>query len=848
MQKSVISLTLAYSAGLLIGRGFLYFPYSISVLATLSILLSGILTWSNKPSLRRFFVITLPCLAGMIAYIYSAAWFPSHHYTRIFPAEGTLHEMTGRIVSPLDRDPDKTGFVLGLSQIDNTTVTGKLGVSVREELVSVGYGDTVRVKGKLFGPRGFDNPGGFDYPAYLAQSGIHHVVSVKNADTVKVISRGTGIFRTIQDWRERIRQAFLASTVGPGSAILQAMVLGEEGGLTDDIRDQFMAAGVTHIISISGSHLGLVALLCFGFVRWLLYVLPERLYHRLTIRVDPKKIAAWAVILPVTFYAFLAGGQTATLRSLVMILAAIAAILLDRENGLLHSLAAAALAILIASPQAIFDISFQLSYIAVLVIGHIVMLWNDLQFKAGTRLQKTRNSAILLVIISLSTSLATGPILVHYFNQFSLAGVVSNMIVVPFAGMMVVPLGLLSGILSLFMHRLPLPALNQFVSDFFISTVSSFSRLPFAEFHPPSPGVLWLIGYAVFLFSLFRVLRSKLVSRFLPFESSARASRLHIVMMIFPGMLLMIPLALSFTPKQKTTVSFPDVGQGDCALLELSSGRNILIDGGGTYDDRFDTGRRVLAPFLWNRGVRRLDLVILSHPHPDHMNGLKFILKKFDVSETWSHGLDTDLPGYEDFRQVIVDKKINHRIVSTDDPPSLLGATELRLLHPVPGFRSRDRKAYAAENSRSLVVKIRSEGRVFLFSGDIGIEAENDILRRGQDLKCDLLKVPHHGSKSSSSWAFVSLTKPAIAVVTVGRGNRYHHPSDDVIKRYERAGAQVCRTDADGAVMVKADTNSLDIMRWRELVLRRINLDERMSWGERERQNWSRLRIRATAF
>jgi competence protein ComEC len=111
-----------------------------------------------------------------------------------------------------------------------------------------------------------------------------------------------------------------------------------------------------------------------------------------------------------------------------------------------------------------------------------------------------------------------------------------------------------------------------------------------------------------------------------------------------------------------------------------------------------------------------------------------------------------------------------------------------------------------------------------------------------------LLKVPHHGSKSSSSWAFVSLTKPAIAVVTVGRGNRYHHPSDDVIKRYERAGAQVCRTDADGAVMVKADTNSLDIMRWRELVLRRINLDERMSWGERERQNWSRLRIRATAF
>jgi competence protein ComEC len=319
-------------------------------------------------------------------------------------------------------------------------------------------------------------------------------------------------------------------------------------------------------------------------------------------------------------------------------------------------------------------------------------------------------------------------------------------------------------------------------------------------------------------------------------------------MMMFSGTLLMIPFALSFGPKQKTTVIFPDVGQGDCALIELSSGRNILIDGGGTYDDRFDTGRRALAPFLWNRGVHKLDLVILSHPHPDHMNGLKFILKKFDVSETWSHGQDTDLPGYEDFRQVIADKRINHRIVSADDTPSLLGDTELRLLHPAPGFRSRDRKAYAAENSRSLVVKIRSEGRVFLFSGDIGIEAENDILRRGQDLKCDLLKVPHHGSKSSSSEAFVSQTKPAIAVVTVGRGNRYHHPSEDIIARYENAGARVYRTDTGGAVMVNVEREKLEAVQWRELILRRINLDDRVSWGEGERRNWNRLKVRVTAF
>jgi competence protein ComEC len=848
MQKPIISLTLAYLAGLLLGHGFLFFPYSIAILTITGIALLGIFAWLDRRSVRRLFFIVVPCLAGMVLYIHSAAWSPADHYLRLFAADQTRSAATGKIVSPLDRDPDRTSFTMDIQEIDGTPTSGKMRVSIRGGQTMLGYGDLVRVSGQMYQPRGFDNPGGFDYPAYLAQSGIFRTVSVKDAGQVRVISPGKGIFRTIQDWRERIRQSFLASTEGSGSAILQAMVLGEEGGLTDDIRDQFMAAGVTHIISISGSHLGLVALLCFGFIRWLLYVLPERLYHRLTIHVDPKKIAAWATILPVTFYALLAGGQTATLRSLVMILAAIAAILLDRENGLLHSLAAAALAILIASPQAVLDVSFQLSYISVLVIGSVVTLWTELGFRAEKVFPRIRNSAGLLIIISLSTSLATGPLVAHYFNQFSLAGVLSNMIVVPFAGMVVVPLGLLSGILSLFTHQLPLPALNQFVSDVFISTVSFFSRLPFAEFHPPSPGVLWLIGYAVFFLSFFGVLRSTLLSRFQPFESSSRIPRLHVVMMMFSGTLLMIPFALSFGPKQKTTVIFPDVGQGDCALIELSSGRNILIDGGGTYDDRFDTGRRALAPFLWNRGVRKLDLVILSHPHPDHMNGLKFILKKFDVSETWSHGQDTDLPGYEDFRQVIADKRINHRIVSADDTPSLLGDTELRLLHPAPGFRSCDRKAYAAENSRSLVVKIKSEGWVFLFSGDIGTEAENDILRREQDLKCDLLKVPHHGSKSSSSEAFVSQTKPAIAVVTVGRGNRYHHPSEDIIARYENAGARVYRTDTGGAVMVNVEREKLEAVQWRELILRRINLDDRVSWGEGERRNWNRLKVRVTAF
>ncbi len=845
MHKPLILITLAYTAGLLLGHGFLYFPYSVSILAILCILITGIFSWLNRLTPRRFLLVIIPGFVGMAAYLYSAAWSPAGNYTRHFTPDKAFHDIIGRIDSPLERDPDRTGFVMEIREIDGSAMTGKIRVSVREEMNSVGYDDIIRARGKVFEPAGFNNPRGFDYAGYLAQNNIYGILNVKNSDAIQVMIRGAGIFRTIQDWRERIRQSFLRSATGDGSAILQAMVLGEEGRLTDELRDRFMAAGVTHIISISGSHLGMVAVLCFGLIRWLLFMMPERFYHRMTLHTDPKIIAAWLTLPLVVFYTLLAGGQVATVRSLIMISAGLMALILDRENALMHALALAALFILITSPQAIFDISFQLSFLSVLVIGCAVSLWNELQFKPGTRFQKIRNSALLLIIISVSASLATGPLVAYYFNQISFAGVVSNLIIVPFAGMVVVPLGLFSGIVSLFTGRLPLVWLNQGVSDIFVGAVSFFSRLPFAEFHPPAPAPLWLLLYAVFFISLFMHARARLLARFKPFESSSRISKMPVVGMALAGMCLMLLLALSFMPGQRMLVSFPDVGQGDCALIELPGGQTVLIDGGGTRDNRFDIGRRILAPWLWNKGIRRLDLVIMSHPHPDHMNGLIAILKKFEVAAVWESGLDTNLPGYGEFRAVMQDRKIRHRLVSADDPPMMLGEAMISVLHPRRGVETLDRQAFAAENNRSLVVQIRSEGTNLLFTGDIGIKMERNIMESIKGLKIGLIKVPHHGSKSSSSEDFVSQTQPEVAVMTVGRGNQYHHPSDEVVARYERIGAQICRTDLDGAVTIAVNKGRFAIQRWNDLRLRRIVLSDRAAWGDQEQVNGGRLRIRA---
>lgn len=847
MQRPIIPALLSFITGLLLGHWSLYFPYTVTAIALCGIA-AAVIALKRRSLSAPNLLLVLPGLAGAALYIYSALWLPAGHYTHRAVTDKADHEVTGMISSALDRDPGRTSFELHVHTLDDALATGTLRVSVREEIKGIGYGDIIRASGKLFEPGEYLNPAGFDYAAYLAQSSIYYMMSVKNTDAITFLQRGSGIFRMAQDWREQIRQSFLSGTSGRGSAILQAMVLGEEGQLTDEMRDRFMAAGVTHIISISGSHLGMLAALCFGLIRWLLFLLPERWYHRLTLSADPKKIAAWLTLPFVVLYTLLAGGQVATVRSLIMITAGLAALILDRENALLHTLALAAFFILVTGPQALFSISFQLSFLSVLVIAYVVSLWNDIRPAAHGFFQKLGANILLLTLISLATSLATAPLVAHYFNQASAVGIISNMVVVPFAGMLVVPVGLFSGVASLFMHHLPFAGLNQLLSDWFMQLVFFFSRIPAAEFHPPSPPVFWLVLYGILLLSAGAYVRARLLARFKPFESYLRPPRAAVIGLVVSGTLLSCLLVLPLLHRPSTTVSFPDVGQGDCALIEFSSGQTMLIDGGGTRDNRFDIGRRIVAPFLWNRGIRRLDIVVLSHPHPDHMNGLVSLLKVFDVGEVWESGMDRDLPGYDEFQQMIRDRKITARIVSAADTPVSIGTATVQVLHPAPGFSSRAKQAYAAENDRSLVLKVQTEGTALLFTGDIGISAEADLLETMRGVKCDLMKVPHHGSKSSSSDTFLAAAQPGIVVVTVGRGNPYRHPAGEVLERYEGVGSRIYRTDTGGATAVSLRNGKMEIVQWAGLMLNRIELQKRGAWEAGERENWKRLLIRSAAF
>jgi competence protein ComEC len=847
MHRPVILLTLALAAGILLGQAFLFFPWSTVAFTVVLAAAGGMLFAAARPG-RHYLLFTFAGALAGFALLVAGAAYPPKFPDRTMPVfDGTVRELTGRISSPLDRDPGRTAFSFDLDGIDGRAASGTVRVTVRDEALPVGYGDRVSLSGRLYPPRGFRNPGGFDYPAYLARHGVHAVLSLRRGSDCRVLEQGSGVLRSIQELRERIRQAMLAGLKGDGAAILMAMTIGEEGGLTEELRERFMAAGVTHIISISGSHLGMVAVICFWLTRNALFLLPERSYHWLTIRADPRKIAALAAIFPVVFYAFLAGGQVATIRSLIMILAGLAALVLDRDGDLLSALAIAALISLVPDPQALFDISFQLSYLSVLCIAFVVSTRNALELRPETRTGKLLNSALLLVAISVAAALTTGPLVAYYFHQVSFAGILANMVVVPFAGAVVVPLGLASGILSIVTGSLPFAALNQFSADAFVALVSLFSRIPFASVHLSSPGFLFAAGYAGLLITSALWLRARLFAAYRPLETSSRPPRFTPAAMVISALLIVLSAAAPLLRGHRSQVTFVDVGQGDCALVETSSGRTILIDGGGTRENRFDIGRGVLSPYLWERGIRALDLVILSHPHPDHMNGLIAVLRNFTVREVWGSGLDTGLSGYADLQEVIRARKIPFRQVAAGDR-ARVGEADLIVLHPGASFRQRTKKAYAAENDRSLVVRLGLAGRRLLFAGDIHIEGERELLRHGPDLAVDLVKVPHHGSRTSSNSGLVAALHPSVAVITVGEGNPYRHPSAETETRYREIGAAVYRTDRHGAITVRPSPAGLDVRPWSELLLRQAAPGGRDGWWAIEKENWKRMLIRTTGI
>jgi competence protein ComEC len=459
-------------------------------------------------------------------------------------------------------------------------------------------------------------------------------------------------------------------------------------------------------------------------------------------------------------------------------------------------------------------------------------------------------------LVSLLAICGTLPLVMYYFNQISLIGLLANFVVVPPVGFVVIPCGLM----ALFIY----PVSSQIASvcvqiclvvlDYVLLAINFFADLPFAAVKTITPSLFemvcyyalgWVVlnglntrraavGYRDFpnaranrvttqhrylkphgRFGLDRLLfRVAAVYRLLTVGSAAKRGAIIGLVVVSA---LLVDAGYWFARRHfndDLRVTYIDVGQGSSALLELPGGHTALIDGGGFSDNRtFDIGARVLAPFLWRKKIRTIDTLVLSHPNSDHLNGLIFIARHFNVKTIWTNNETRSTLGYKHLKNIIAQKQINLPDFKRMPRQQLINGIEFCFLYPPADFLAQKAsQKWRKSNNNSLVVKVSFGDISFLFAGDIMAEAEKELVElAGADLGCDVLLVPHHGSRTSSSQAFLSSVEPNVAVFSAGWKNRFRFPHPTVLTAYENIGCRIFRTDQNGAIMIKTDGNRLTV-------------------------------------
>ncbi len=691
----------------------------------------------------------------------------------------------------------------------STHSAGMVLLSLPTSGPSLDYGDRIRFAANLRRPSNFNNPGGFDYQRYLATRRIWVTAFVDNPKKIiRVATRqGNALWTLLERGRNRIRVFLDQHSTDTSGPILKALILGERGTIPEGVKEDFAISGVAHIMAISGLHLGIVAFFLFRGFLWIL-----KQSEMIALKTNIFKLSALLTIPLITLYALAAGARLPTVRATMMIVVYLISILIDRPRDLYHTLGLAALVITLIDPASLLEASFQLSFMAVLAILYLVPRFNRLLKKDEILPEKEKgwtqwaiSWSRTLLIVSLAAIIGTGPLIAYHFNRFSPIGLVGNFFVIPLLGFIAIPAGLISASLSIFSTHLAIPFLYMasWVVDLAVAIIHLLASLPGVSFHVVTPTIFEiLIVYALIALLL-----------------NNRRSVVYKIALAGILCLGVVDLTYWFARthlNKNLRITFLDVGQGDCTLVEFPRGKRAIIDGGGFYDDSFDIGGKVIAPLLWKKKIQKIDFLVLTHPHPDHLNGLKFIARNFQVEELWDSGQSGDSPFFFEFMNIVRQKRIQRVSLFRGDKPRMINGVTVHPLHPP---RRAEQAHFGPQsmtpNDLSLVLKIVFDSQTFLFTGDIEKQAEAGLASSEIDLESRVLKVPHHGSLTSSTTEFLSRVQPQIAIIS-GRPRRFYRlPSRKVLERYEELGSRIFSTDQHGAITIETDGQNLTIKTFR---------------------------------
>ncbi|WP_314584655.1 DNA internalization-related competence protein ComEC/Rec2 [Paenibacillus terrigena] len=790
---------------------------------------------------------------GMLNYVYTDLRNTSQidEIAERLGSEAVLEgvKVTGVIDSKVEVDGDRVSFVLRIRQM---TLEGKAEQRVLDEKVMVQVqlmeqvqqnvagswqrGDALRMTGALSRPATARNFGSFDYRAYLRLKHIHYSLRTKGVSSIQVTAPSGWneqmLLRINDQLRAQLGNQMSRIFAAPHDGYMKGLVIGDSGDLDPEKFREFSKLGLTHILAISGTHVAVYV----GFFLWL--------FQRLRLTRETSLLIVIGLIPP---YVLLSGASPSVIRAGIMAMISLYALRRQWLKDGLHILSLTAFLMLLWNPYQVLDVSFQLSFI---VTAGLILWVPPLQ-----RLLPIRSKGIAsLLSITLVAQIVSFPLTIYYFNQVSWLSLIANFVLVPFISLIILPLGTFALAVS-YMHINAAKLLvwpTEWLNGWTFHLIEWFNASREFLMIWPSPPIWWillyygLIGLGIAHLGKVRpgaqripqwvseeetapLMPSESISKHL--QPRGRNEARTIVRRISFLLVIALTLFYAYNPtfyKRDGEVQFIDVGQGDSILVRTLTGKYILIDGGGTVrfskpgdgwktrQDPYEVGRKTLVPLLKQRGVQQLDLLIMTHEDQDHAGGLQAVLEEIPVHAFLFNGtLKKNQPISKLFQTAI---GLGIPLYAAGVPATLQmdAGTSLTFLSPSATFMNNARITKMDEqNDVSVSFLLHMKQSTFLFTGDMGVRVEQQILDQlvskpggsrivgGGSQGIDVLKIAHHGSKTSSSDTWLKYWKPQAAVISVGEKNLYGHPSPVVIDRLDTNRIRVFRTDQQGEIQME---------------------------------------------
>jgi competence protein ComEC len=646
---------------------------------------------------------------------------------------------------------------------------------------SLSIGKRLRLTGTLEQLSYQRNPGGYDWGRYLELNDIHGTFIVRDTIIQLLDSRDqkAKFPALVQHLRKILDKRLCSMYDSIQASFLRGLLLAEKSEIPRDINRSFILTGTIHILVVSGTHIGIIALFLYGLFSFLRF---------------PRITRTISVIIGLVFYSFLTGSEPPVVRATIMASVVLIGMLIERKTYLINSLAIAALIILIWNTKFLFNAGFQLSFISVWGLFYFSPKLRGIKKFFPMKFHSFKLFQIVaeIIIASSAAIIAIIPFVVHYFNFFSIIALPANILAIPLGSVTIV-LGILSLLVSFISNTIAFTfvAVNNFIIFLLIWIIKESASIPFA---------------------FIEVYRSNLILYLIYFSAVIVIFNLSNKRILFSGLVVLLLLINVFiwwefsdSSNKKLRMTVLDVGQGDAIYLEFPGGKNVLIDA-GFGDANSDAGKKVVLPFLKHNGTKSLNSMVLSHDDEDHIGGALSVINTIQV------------------KQLILPYGQTSELLKTITQTAIKRGTEIVRLKAgeifdvgtnVPIYVMNPFDSLGNENASSYVFKIIFGSRSILLTGDIGLEIEEALIRRyGVFLQSDILKVSHHGSETSTSNLFLSTVKPIYAIISAGKSNIYNHPSNKILDLLTQSGVIIHRTDTEGAIVFQTDGQSIEEVKW----------------------------------